>query len=199
MQPLLCFYHYFYHYYQLLWLWSAHSWQLPDGVRTDGVVTEVPQFPPTFASSIGFGHGSNVFARVGHVSKVFAIFYHWFLLNHGFKSLQRNRSRDPSCKRVLEYGVRGTGYGLRFSTDIYGSKREKTAFHKNLQEAFKNLQEACLDLPEVSRNIRKPPGIHGIMWSRNPVLQFPVIFCFSICACHACAGAMLIFSASFQF
>ena len=40
---------------------------------------------------------------------------------------------------VLEYGVRapvfyGTGYGLRFSTEIYGSKREKTVFHENPQE-----------------------------------------------------------------
>ena len=27
-----------------------------------------------------------------------------------------------------------TGYGLRFSTEIYGSKREKTVFHEYLHE-----------------------------------------------------------------
>ena len=41
----------------------------------------------------------------------------------------------------------GTGYGLRFSAEIYGSKREKTVFHKHLQEA-------CFVLTEISENLR---------------------------------------------
>ena len=34
------------------------------------------------------------------------------------------------------------GYGLRFSTEIYGSKREKTALHENLQEGC--FMHACI-------------------------------------------------------
>ena len=45
----------------------------------------------------------------------------------------------------------GTGYGLRFSAEIYGSKREKTAFHENLQEA-------CFALPEVFRSLWELAG-----------------------------------------
>ena len=41
-----------------------------------------------------------------------------------------------------------TGYGLRFSTDINGSKREKMVFHENLQA-------------EISEHLRKPPGVYG--------------------------------------
>ena len=49
-----------------------------------------------------------------------------------------------------------TGYGLRFSTEIHGSKRGKTFFHEYLQEY-------CLVLQTSPNNIRKPPGVYGIM------------------------------------
>ena len=45
-------------------------------------------------------------------------------------------------KEVLEYGVR-----LRFSAEIYGSKREKTLFHEYLQEA-------CVAVTEISKSLR---------------------------------------------
>ena len=43
-----------------------------------------------------------------------------------------------------------TGYGLRFSTDIYGSKRGKHVFHEYLQEY-------CFVLSGISEHLRKPP------------------------------------------
>ena len=46
-----------------------------------------------------------------------------------------------------------TEYGLRFSTEIYGSKREKTVFHEYI------VQGACFVLKEISENLRKPPGV----------------------------------------
>ena len=52
-------------------------------------------------------------------------------------------------KRVLE-----NGYGLWFSTEIYGSKQEKTDFHENLQEHRLFLQKSA----KVSRNLRKCAG-----------------------------------------
>ena len=63
-----------------------------------------------------------------------------------------------------------TGYGLRLSTEITytgSSKRGKTVFPENLQEAW-------LVLTGISENLRKPLGVFGRMWSRNPVLQFPL-------------------------
>ena len=48
------------------------------------------------------------------------------------------------------------GYGLRFSTEIYGSKGEKTVSHEYLQEA-------CFVLTDISENLRKPPGVVGRM------------------------------------
>ena len=46
------------------------------------------------------------------------------------------------------------GYGLRFSTEIYGSKGEKAVFDEYLQET-------CFALAEVSEDLRKPPGVCG--------------------------------------
>ena len=93
--------------------------------------------------------------------------------------------RSPSTKRrrlsYLHLGSRGStriasdaartstgarGYGPRFSAEINGNKREKPAFHENLQEASSVLTE-------ITESPRKPPGIHKNMSSRNPVLQFP--------------------------
>ena len=45
-----------------------------------------------------------------------------------------------------------TGYGLRFSTEIYGSKRKKTGFHEYLQET-------CFALTEIFEHLRKAPGV----------------------------------------
>ena len=45
-----------------------------------------------------------------------------------------------------------TGYGLRFSTEVCGSEREKTVFHGSLQKT-------CF-VTEISR---KPPGVYGRM------------------------------------
>ena len=42
-----------------------------------------------------------------------------------------------------------TGYGLRFSAEIYGSKRENIVFREYLQEY-------CSVLTEISEIIRKP-------------------------------------------
>ena len=39
---------------------------------------------------------------------------------------------------------------------IIHSKREKNVFHEYLQEA-------CFVLTEISENLRKPPGVYGIM------------------------------------
>ena len=50
------------------------------------------------------------------------------------------------CKRGPEYGVRAAVF--------YGSKREKTVLHENLQEA-------CFVLTEISESCRKPPGDYG--------------------------------------
>ena len=47
-----------------------------------------------------------------------------------------------------------TGYGLRFSTETYGSKREKTVFQEYLQEACFVLT----DISKLSRNIREFTG-----------------------------------------
>ena len=58
-------------------------------------------------------------------------------------------------------------YGLRFSTEIYGSKREKMVFREYLQVY-------CFVLTEISEHLWKPPGVYGIMQSRNPVLQLPL-------------------------
>ena len=49
-----------------------------------------------------------------------------------------------------------TGYGLQFSTEIYGSKREKTVFHKYLQET-------CFVLTEISESLQKPPRVYERM------------------------------------
>ena len=44
-----------------------------------------------------------------------------------------------------------TEYGLRFSTEIYGSRWAKAVFHEYLQEA-------CFDLAEISGNLREFTG-----------------------------------------
>ena len=49
----------------------------------------------------------------------------------------------------------GTGYRLRFSTEIYGSKREKTVFHEYLQEACCVLTENSEKYPETSWSLRQ--------------------------------------------
>ena len=57
--------------------------------------------------------------------------------------------RTCTNKKGLEYGVR-----LRFSTEIYGSKREKTVFHEYLQEACFVLTESS----KISGNLREFTG-----------------------------------------
>ena len=47
-----------------------------------------------------------------------------------------------------------TGYGLRSSTEIYGSNRENTVFHENLQESCFVLAES----PNISGNLREFAG-----------------------------------------
>ena len=66
-------------------------------------------------------------------------------------NLEVDLDRLPVLREYLS-----TGYGLRFSTEIYGSKREKTVFHEYLQEY-------CFVLTEISENIWKPPGVYGRM------------------------------------
>ena len=52
--------------------------------------------------------------------------------------------RTPDIRENL-----GTGYGLRFSAKIYGSKRERTVFHKTHRVLVLLLQES----PKVSGNV----------------------------------------------
>ena len=47
-----------------------------------------------------------------------------------------------------------TGYGLRFSTEIFGSKREKTVFHETYRKPVLFLQKS----PKISRNLREFTG-----------------------------------------
>ena len=61
-------------------------------------------------------------------------------------------SRSETC--VREY--LSTGYGLLFSTESYGSKRENT-FSTNYPE------EACF-VTEIFEHRRKPPGVYGMMY-----------------------------------
>ena len=72
----------------------------------------------------------------------------------------------------------GTEYGVRLSTEIYGSKREKTVFRECPQEA-------CFVLTRISESLRKPPGAFRRMPSRNPVLQFPLAL---VLGCPGTAG-----------
>ena len=51
---------------------------------------------------------------------------------------------------------RGLEYGLRFFTEIYGSKPEKTVFREYLQEG-------CFIISEIFERLRKPPGVYGRM------------------------------------
>ena len=57
-----------------------------------------------------------------------------------------NLVMETGCKRGLEYG-----YWLRFSTEIYGSKREKTVFDEHQQET-------CFVLAELSESLRELTG-----------------------------------------
>ena len=71
----------------------------------------------------------------------------------GFETLELKTRR----LKLWKPGVRehlSTGNRLRFSTEIFGSKREKTVFHENLQEA-------CFVLTEISENIWKLPEFTG--------------------------------------
>ena len=54
---------------------------------------------------------------------------------------------------IYIYKDLSTGYWLRFSTEVYGSKREKTILHEYLQEC-------CFVLAEISESLRKPPGVY---------------------------------------
>ena len=68
------------------------------------------------------------------------------------------RGLFPCCSPFFRECL-NTGYGLRFSTEIYGSKREKPFFHEYVQEAR-------FVLTEISENLKKPqkpPGIYGRM------------------------------------
>ena len=56
---------------------------------------------------------------------------------------------------MLRYYL-STGYGLRLSTEIYGSKQEKTVFREYLQET-------SFVLTDISESLRKPPGVYGRM------------------------------------
>ena len=58
-----------------------------------------------------------------------------------------------------------TGCGLRFSTEIYGSKRQRTVFHECLHKD-------CLVLtveksPKISGNLRESTGELGILYSSS--------------------------------
>ena len=57
--------------------------------------------------------------------------------------------------RSTETSIRVLEYGVRFSTEIYGSKREKTFFHKCLPEnwfcSFRHLRKS----PETSGSLRE--------------------------------------------
>ena len=57
--------------------------------------------------------------------------------------------------RVLRENL-STGYGLQFSAENYGSKREKTVFQEYLQEA-------CFVITGIFEDLRRPPGVYGIM------------------------------------
>ena len=57
-----------------------------------------------------------------------------------------------------------TGYGVRLSTEIYGSKRERTFFYENLQEARFVISAISEQSPEDS----------GRRKSRNPVFKIPL-------------------------
>ena len=61
-------------------------------------------------------------------------------------------------------GDLSTGYGLRFSMEIYGSKREKTVFREYLQEAC-FVSEVC----EISGNLQELTGECnlGILYSSS--------------------------------
>ena len=48
-------------------------------------------------------------------------------------------------------------------------------------------------LKDIEKKLPRDPKLQGYIYASLKYLRF------SICACHACAGAMLIFSASFQF
>ena len=50
----------------------------------------------------------------------------------------------------------GLECGLRFSAEIFGSRREKTVFREYLQDL-------CFSPTEISEHILKPPGVHGII------------------------------------
>ena len=70
------------------------------------------------------------------------------------------RSKNCSKNHAQQHGsVReysGTGYGLPFSTEIYGSKQETTVFHEYPQEA-------CFVLAGISEHLPKPPGAYRIV------------------------------------
>ena len=76
---------------------------------------------------------------------------HWFMppICRALTCLSRNSMPRASWKSLREY--LSTGYGLRFSTEIYGSAREKTVFHKYLQEV-------CFVHTEISGNLREFTG-----------------------------------------
>ena len=67
-------------------------------------------------------------------------------------------------KRVLEYGVRAPIFA-----EVSGSKREKTAFHENLQVV-------CFVLTEISGNLREFTGECnlGILYSRSLLANQPI-------------------------
>ena len=74
-------------------------------------------------------------------------------LNFAAKQLRPKCLRGPLLSESLREDS-STGYGLRFDTEIYGSKREKTVFHE-YQQDYRSV------LPEISEHLRKPPGAYG--------------------------------------
>ena len=77
----------------------------------------------------------------------------------------------PPSGRYMIYGIgyikRGLEYGVR-ALVFYGNLRQQMGEHSFPRIPTGNL--FC-----SYRNLRKPLGVHGRMWSRNPVLQFPLI------------------------
>ena len=82
----------------------------------------------------------------------------WYIIRYtgsiSVVAYPRSWSTTYTTTALREY--LSTGYGMRFSTEIYGSKREKTVFHQDLQEA-------CFVLTEISENLRRPPGVYWRM------------------------------------
>ena len=79
------------------------------------------------------------------------------------KCLRPVRCRDSENTHCTECG-------LRFSMEICGIKREKTVFNESLPK----VTDIWLKLLDRGEHLQKPSRVHGELYSRNPVLQFPL-------------------------